>query len=208
MKTMRISLSIVPLICHFVFGGCGFDAPDYSKDRGTQIRSEVADVMKETNVTQPPGHDLVKASSGSCNGAMVTLHPVQFNHGFPDFSGSCAKVGASEVRVWIFSNGYIVREASLPCIVDRIELGCMEQGTYYIAAIGGFFDNYPEYIAGMILLSDVFPDYRGCDHFDGNVPRFCAPVEILVSGRGELLVPITLYCDDLFNKGSDVCGES
>ncbi len=162
--------------------------------------------MKETNVTQPPGHDLLKASSGSCNGATVTLHPVQFNHGLPDFSGSCAKVGASAVRVWIFSNEAVVREESLPCITDRIELGCLEKGTYYVAAVGGIFDDHIEYIAGMMLLLDVFPDYQGCVHYNGSIPRFCAPVEILVSGHGELVVPVTLYCDDLFNKAADICG--
>jgi hypothetical protein len=106
------------------------------------------------------------------------------------------------VYVRVFLAGVLVREATLPCLVDYIDVGPLVPGEYEIAAVARLGDS-PPYLWGLRLLGDLFPDSASACP-SGTLYRPCEPLRLAVEACDLSSVPLELSCYEY--ACDDCCG--
>jgi hypothetical protein len=170
---------------------CGYDNP-------------VATCARDALCAADPAAEACRPA-GTCPESRLVLGPVRLEALMPPeppSTGSCSGTGTDSVYVRIYSAGVLVREATLPCLVDLVDVGPLVPGDYEIAAVDRPGDAVA-YLRGLRLLGDLFPGSEyACPA--GTLDHSCEPLRVTVGACGLTSVALELRC---FEYGcADCCG--
>ena len=118
-------------------------ASDYGPEEDTGVEYGVEEDTQNGAEAEMPA-DLMFEDHGNeyvegCEEPSLVFYPLLFQNSPSDIGFTCEETLIEQVMIWLFREGTVVFEITLPCDDSGLNAGPVEPGSYMAAAVGQNF---------------------------------------------------------------------